>query len=592
MKKVLIDIIGFPNYRKLLTTFMRTVTKVHDQIMCGEFVTDAQEYSVPGRDTFFGYYDLASLSDDGTKLLSIVVNGQVADVGYFDVAAKVFHKIAETHAWNWQMGARMRWYESGKSVLFNDFDGVRFISRVVDISGKEIHRFAYPIFDMNINSGIAYFCDFTILHHLREGYGYSNRKIDDFDSYYNSSENGLFMFHLGEDDARLVVSIKELQELEHSKSMDGQYHYINHITVNPLNGDIMFFHLWTDGRGSWKNRMVFMNKDGKLLGVISDFDRASHYAWKDKDHILVSVYNGEEVEYRVYNYRARTFELVNGIRTDGHPSFLDDRFFVTDTYSNRCAMQSLYICDEKEHTYRNFFSIYHNTGKVGAERCDLHPRIWKNYINIDSVRGDHRSQYLVNVQYDKRGTAQWDRLLLLDKQAYIKNSGPRSSSLMACIESEYCFLTGRRTGNKVKTSKMFWEEPGFRANVYINRLRMLPEKKRIGLQTKIFRKYGIVIDTASIGIHFRADHVVGIVIGQGTVIGDYCKIYQNVTIGQKAGRFPVIGNHVTIYPGAVIIGDVKIGDYAVIGANAVVTKDVPEGAIAVGVPAHGIIGRN
>ena len=96
----------------------------------------------------------------------------------------------------------------------------------------------------------------------------------------------------------------------------------------------------------------------------------------------------------------------------------------------------------------------------------------------------------------------------------------------------------------------------------------------------------LVNDTCTIGKHFRADHYFGIVIGSGVIIGDYCKMYQQVTIGQKNGKFPQIGNNVTIYPGAKIIGDIKIGNNAIIGTNAVVLNDVPANAVAVGVPAR------
>lgn len=590
IKDTVIRVIGFSNYRKILTTAMRSVTKVKDHIMCGEFVVDAQEYGVTGKDSFFGYYDLQSLSDDGSKLLSNVIDGHIAEVGYFEVETKEFKKIADTHAWNWQMGARMRWFENGKSILFNDFDGKEFIARVVDLDGNELKKFPYPIFDVDIASGIAYFCDFTILHHLREGYGYPNKRVN-FEDYYKTAENGLYMFRLGDDSARPILTIESLRTIEPTDDMAGKYHYINHITINPENGDVMFFHLWTDGKGSWKNRMIFVNRDGKLIRIISDFDRASHYTWKGKDHILVSVYLGGKAEYRLYDYRTGNGELVNGIKTDGHPTFINNRFFITDTYANRCAMQSIYLCDIKEHTYRNFFSIYHNTEKVGAERCDLHPRVKGNLLNIDSVAGTHRCQYLIKTNYCTKGTSQWDRQLLLDKQAYIEDPGPVSASLIACIDSEYKANTGRPISNKLKIMMMYLENPGFKANVYINRLRMLSGKKKEKLRKKIYKKYGVVIDAASIGIHFRADHVVGIVIGPGAVIGDHCRMYQNVTIGQKDGKFPRIGNHVTIFPGAVIIGDIKIGDYAVIGANAVVTNDVPEGATAVGIPARNIIGR-
>ena len=68
-------------------------------------------------------------------------------------------------------------------------------------------------------------------------------------------------------------------------------------------------------------------------------------------------------------------------------------------------------------------------------------------------------------------------------------------------------------------------------------------------------------------------------------IGERCKIYQQVTIGYNGDEAPVIGNDVTVTTGAIVIGDVRLGDGAVIAAGAVVTKDVPENTIVAGVPA-------
>jgi serine O-acetyltransferase len=80
----------------------------------------------------------------------------------------------------------------------------------------------------------------------------------------------------------------------------------------------------------------------------------------------------------------------------------------------------------------------------------------------------------------------------------------------------------------------------------------------------------------------------GVVIHGAAKIGRHCLISQQVTIGGRSGLegVPVIGDYVRIGAGAKILGRLRIEDFAVIGANAVVTKDVPRGAVMAGVPAR------
>lgn len=98
---------------------------------------------------------------------------------------------------------------------------------------------------------------------------------------------------------------------------------------------------------------------------------------------------------------------------------------------------------------------------------------------------------------------------------------------------------------------------------------------------------------ATIGKGLCIDHGMGVVIGETAEIGDDVLIYHGVTLGgtgkDKGKRHPTIGNGVVIGAGAKVLGPIKVGDNAKIGANAVVVKDVPEGATAVGIPAKNII---
>ena len=92
------------------------------------------------------------------------------------------------------------------------------------------------------------------------------------------------------------------------------------------------------------------------------------------------------------------------------------------------------------------------------------------------------------------------------------------------------------------------------------------------------------------GRNLRLPHPTGVVVHRSVVIGDDCMLMQQVTLGQLAADgLPMIGSRVYIGSGAKVLGPVKIGDGARIGANAVVLTDVPSGATAVGVPAKVVL---
>jgi len=95
---------------------------------------------------------------------------------------------------------------------------------------------------------------------------------------------------------------------------------------------------------------------------------------------------------------------------------------------------------------------------------------------------------------------------------------------------------------------------------------------------------------ARIGEGFFIDHGMGVVIGETTIIGKDCHLFQGVTLGgtstRRAKRHPTLGDNVVVGAGAKVIGDVTIGDNAKIGAGSVVVTNVPANATVVGVPGH------
>ncbi|MFO1459240.1 MAG: serine acetyltransferase [Verrucomicrobiota bacterium] len=105
----------------------------------------------------------------------------------------------------------------------------------------------------------------------------------------------------------------------------------------------------------------------------------------------------------------------------------------------------------------------------------------------------------------------------------------------------------------------------------------------------LFWFFGIEVSRhAVIGPGLRLPHPMGLIIAPQVVIGKDCDLYADVRLvlahGAKQG--PQIGDHVFLGDGAKVVGNVRVGDHAVIGVSSVVTRDIPSNATAVGIPAR------
>ena len=146
--------------------------------------------------------------------------------------------------------------------------------------------------------------------------------------------------------------------------------------------------------------------------------------------------------------------------------------------------------------------------------------------------------------------------------------------------------------------------PGVKA-VFFHRIANFFAKAKFNLIARVISQFsrfltGIEIHpNANLGKNLFIDHGMGVVIGETSDIGDNVTIYHMVTLGgiapsinsddqRNVKRHPTIEDDVVIGSGAQVLGPVTVGRCAKIGANAVITKDVPEKAVMVGIPAKNV----
>ena len=163
------------------------------------------------------------------------------------------------------------------------------------------------------------------------------------------------------------------------------------------------------------------------------------------------------------------------------------------------------------------------------------------------------------------------------------------------IRSDLHRVAGKSTSKAFLKNLLLGE--GFKYVFWMRTCAYFRGKKKFALPFIISRfflkhymyKFGISIPyTTKIGSGFYIGHFGGIVVNGHCEVGKNCNISHSVTLG-KANRgsrkgYPRLGDNVYIGPGAKLIGNIKIGNNVAIGANCVVTKDIPDNAVVVGIP--------
>jgi len=155
-------------------------------------------------------------------------------------------------------------------------------------------------------------------------------------------------------------------------------------------------------------------------------------------------------------------------------------------------------------------------------------------------------------------------------------------------------------GQPYSRSRIFWESVIFKAGfqaVLLYRVSHWLYQRGWVYPPWFMSRLSIAITGAEIEFNARigpgmfVSHPVVIVVGRGTVIGSNVTLFQGVTFGVKSWhpdaitKFPRVGNKCYFFTGAAVLGDVTIGDNCIVGAHAVVTSDLPDGSLALGIPA-------
>lgn len=398
----------------------------------------------PDRHVFFGYHDVTPFDPAEGRVLAHLAPplerhpgpGEAAAVGWFDLAApEIFHEIDRTEAWCWQQGARLQWFEPGRSVLYNRRDGAcaRAVIRPLaeaagegGIGAEEERVLDAPVYALKPDRSEALSLDFARLHRLRPGYGYGSL-TDATVAERAPASSGVSRIDLASGAVAPVLSLAEIAAVEPTEEMAGAQHGVNHLQYAPNGDGFVFFHMWVTPRGKRRVRMMAMDGTAATNGqapwarVLIDYGTPCHFCFLDAERLVVVVHSpapGEpDYHYRLVHFADGRGEALAGAwpDADGHPMAsprataavslpgrgleMPDarRWILTDTYPDRARDQHLYLLSLPEGKRRRLGTFYAPPRLAGPCRCDLHPR-WSpsgHYVAVDTAASGRREMLVL-----------------------------------------------------------------------------------------------------------------------------------------------------------------------------------------------------
>ncbi len=362
---------------------------------------------------YYGYYDKSPWDATDRYMIALKVRQAYKSVapkatgivGVIDTAkGNKFHKIAVTHSWNVQQGCMAQWLgpDFKSRIIYNDFREGKYCSVIFNLRTKTEEKvLPMPVYDVARDGSFALSLDFSRLHRMRPGYGYSNLP-DETKGELCPDKPCIWKLDLDTGEVTELFKYTDLAAFEPDESMTGAEHKVNHLMISPNGKRFMVLHRWfLNGRKH--TRLVTVNVDKTEMYNLSDDVFVSHCYWKNDQEIL-SFLRKKETGNHYYLMKDKTGEYRMywpELNTDGHCSYSPDgKYVITDTYPNRKRIASVYLCTEDDNKSTRIARAFAPFRYDNDCRCDLHPR-WNragDKICIDSVHEGKRGLYVIDLK--------------------------------------------------------------------------------------------------------------------------------------------------------------------------------------------------
>ena len=359
------------------------------------------------RNTFCGYYDVSPFNPSYSSIIALHgnnvsmnrrINGKAStDILLFSTKnKKVLQKIDTTRAWNWQQGARLGWLDNTR-VVYNTYSEEKYRGVIYDINKCSKRILSHPLQCWTERYYAS--LDYEVLARVRPDYGYFCHKKKariDLDSVW------LKVFDIETDNCILLFSWEKafylLGVVPNEKNRNTMR--FNHTQFSPDGERIAFLFRYIE---KFKQVTTFFIYNIPLneMQIAVKNEEVSHYSWLNGHTLL---YWGTQSGIKGYHLLAlhdNEWQIsgINDYLPDGHPVFIDEKRFFTDTYPDKRMIRRLFLVDLNG-TYSECAKISEMPVLYVDNKCDPHPSVSadRRWIQIDRILGGRRVAWLFSVE--------------------------------------------------------------------------------------------------------------------------------------------------------------------------------------------------
>ena len=372
----------------------------------------------PNHEYFFGYYDKSPWDSTMRYMLCMKAEDTWSDPDPLGSAQILLidtennnqvKDLATTHSWNVQQGCMAQWLgpDFKSRILYNDLRDGKYCSVILDVNTFNERVLPLPCYTVSADGKTALSLDFSRLHSLRLGYGYSELPEATKDVALPAT-TAVWKIDLESGEVTELLKYTDFASFKPRPEMqeEGSVHKVNHLMLSPNGKRFMVLYRWFVGHRKY-TRLITCNVDGSDMYLLSDDDMVSHCYWKNDEEIIAfeNKHNGGIGYYLMKDKTQEYKHLWRHICNDGHPSYSPnyDGRVVFDSYPDKRRVQELKIASESDveggdiEVIARVFSPFKYDNDT---RCDLHPR-WSpdgTKICFDSTYEGQRGLYIIKLK--------------------------------------------------------------------------------------------------------------------------------------------------------------------------------------------------